>query len=91
MKKAECRTAVPRCASSSTYAAMLVPRAEIEAADRRGVSGALCDPSLLLAIQPSLVAPTEGPDPPSATELTLHVWSAAGKHGTEYIVSVKEY
>lgn len=91
MKKAECRTAVPRCASSSTYAAMLVPKAEIEAADRRGVSGALCDPSLLLAIQPSLVAPTEGPDPPSATELTPHVWNAAGKHGTEYIVSVKEY
>lgn len=91
MKKAECRTAVPRCASSSTYAAMLVPKAEIEAADRRGVSGTLCDPSLLLAIQPRLVAPTEGPDPPSATELTPHVWNAAGKHGTEYIVSVKEY
>lgn len=70
---------------------MLVPKAEIEAADRRGVSGALCDPSLLLAIQPSLAAPTEGPDPPSATELTPHVWNAAGKHGTEYIVSVKEY
>lgn len=70
---------------------MLVPTAEIEAADRSGVSGVLCEPSLLRATQPSLVAPTEGPDPSSVAELTPHVWSAAGNHGTEYIVSVKEY
>lgn len=55
--------AMPCCASSSTYAAMLVPKAEIEAADQPPVSAALCDLSLLLATQPSPVALTEGPNP----------------------------
>lgn len=70
--------AVPCCASSSTYVAMLVPKAEIEAADQSRVSGVVCDLSLLLAVEPRLVALTEGPNPAHQQRSTEHTLRTLG-------------